>query len=89
MKPLTNLAQLKIGTRLKIVGKNEKDNYSSVSVKNIVDNGFGPEVIIHRYRNYHFNVLLFLNGKSSWVKEVYVLDGLDKRLKAVKNNGKK
>lgn len=82
MKKLTSLKQLKVGTKLKIVGKHQNDNYGSVSVKKIIDCGTTwHEILINRSQNYYFHFENYLLGKSLWVKEVYVLPGTDKRLK--------
>ena len=86
MTPLTSLNQLKIGTRLKIVGKHKSDNYGSVSVKKIIecagqDGRWWTEILINRRRNYYFHFENYLAGKSNWVDKVYVLDGIDRRLK--------
>lgn len=80
-KALTSLKQLKVGTRLKIVGRHENDNYGSVSVKKIINCDTWHEILINRSKNYYFHFENYLAGKSNWVKEVYVLDGIDKRLK--------
>jgi hypothetical protein len=89
MEPLKSVDQLKVGTRLKIVGKSERDSYGSVSVKILQtvkwdDGADNTEVIINRTKNRYFNLDLYLKGESSWVKEAYVLDGIDKRLKAAR-----
>lgn len=95
MTPLTNLNQLKVGTKLRIVAKSERDCYGSVSVKRLIQmyEYLGPttrgplidtEILINKSKNYFFSFETYLNGKSNWVKEVYVLDGNDKRLKNAK-----
>lgn len=89
MTALTSINQLKVGSRLKIVGRSEKDSYGSVSVKKLIPcEGFDGtrwnEVLINRSRNYYFHLENYLAGKSNWVKEVYVLPGVDKRLKGAK-----
>ena len=87
MTKLTSLDQLKVGSRLRIVGKSESDNYGSVSVKKIIickrDNPSESwhEILINRSKNYYFHFENYLSGKSQWVKEVYVLNGIDGRLK--------
>jgi hypothetical protein len=94
---LTSLDQLQVGTRLKIVASNEKDCYQCISVKKLIkmwnEHGDGSllscgpkdtEILINRKKNYYFSMNAYLKG-TSWVKEIYVLSGLDKRLKAVKN----
>lgn len=81
---LTSINQLKIGTRLKIVGKHNTDDYGSVSVKKIIDCGTWTEILINRSKNCYFHFDNYLAGKSQWVKEVFVLDGTDKRLKEAK-----
>lgn len=77
---LTSLDQLKVGIKLKIVGKHPSDNYGSVSVKKIIDCGTWHEVLINRTKNYYFHFENYLKGKSMWVKEVYVLGGIDRRV---------
>lgn len=93
LTPLTSLDQLKVGTRLKIIAKSDSDCYNAVSVKKIIemkrynretDTWSAPydyEILINRSRNYYFSMENYLAGKSNWVKEVYILDGIDKRLK--------
>lgn len=92
---LERLDQLKIGTKIKIVAKSEK--YSCVtSVKKLIkmwnEHGDGSvygkqdtEVLVNRTKNHYFSLNAYLANDSQWVKEVYVLDGVDKRLKAVRN----
>lgn len=89
MRKLTALDEIKVGTKLKIVAKSQKDCYGSVSVKRIIrcENQLDKiwhEVIINRKMNYYFHFENYLAGKSNWVVEVYVLDGTDKRLKRFK-----
>ena len=81
MSKLTSLDQIKVGSRLKIVGKSESDSYSSVSVKEVIDCGEWHEILINRSKNYYFHFENYVAGKSQWVNEVYVLDGIDGRLK--------
>jgi hypothetical protein len=93
MKKLESLSQLKVGTKLKIIAKNEEHCYNSVSVKKIIEmrkfnketqtfsEPYDYEILINRKRNYYFSFNNYLAGTSLWVKEVYVLDGIDKRLK--------
>jgi len=81
MERLMSLSQLKVGTRLKIVGHSESDNYGSVSVKKIIDCNSWHEILINRRKNYYFHFENYLEGKSNWAKEVYVLPGIDGRLK--------
>lgn len=93
MKKLISLDQLRVGTRLKIISDQEGHCYGSVSVKKLIKmNGkygdsslpsAGPndtEILLNRKRNYYFSMNKYLMG-SSWVKEAYVLDGIDNRLK--------
>lgn len=86
MERLTNLNQIKLGTRLKLIGVSPKDSYGSVSVKRIIkcDNRTRSwnEILINRRKNYYFDFELYLEGKS-WVKEAYVLEGFDKRISGV------
>jgi hypothetical protein len=78
---LTSAHQLERGIKLRIVGRSERDSYGSVSVKKLIEMSTGDlEVLINRKRNRYFSLSLYLNGKS-WAKEVYVLDGYDRRLK--------
>lgn len=92
MEKLTSLSQLKIGTKLKIIAKSERDCYGSVSVKKLIpmfhyigpsERGpqFDTEILITRSKNYFFSMDSYLKGESQWVKEIFVLDGIDKRLK--------
>jgi hypothetical protein len=87
MVKLQSLDQLKVGTKLKIVGLDASDNYGSISVKKILYykplNGDAPwtEILINRRKNFYFHFENYLKGESNWVKEVYVLNGVDKRLK--------
>jgi hypothetical protein len=88
MIELTCLSQLKVGTKLKIIGKNDGDSYGSVSVKAILhctalngDRDNWTEILINRKKNYYFHLENYLAGKSHWVNKVYILPGIDKRLK--------
>ena len=86
MKALKKLNQLKKGTKLKIIAECKKDCYGSVSVKEILkmegpDGKKWTEILINKSKNYYFHFEYYLAGKSQWVKEVYVLDGIDQRLK--------
>lgn len=86
MRKLTSLKQLKVGAKIKIVGRHSGDNYNSTSVKKIIscekDNGeIWHEILINRKKNYYFHFENYLQGKSLWVKEVFVLSGIDRRLK--------
>ena len=94
MNKLTSLDQLKVGTKLKIVAKSERDCYGSISVKKLIPmheylgpNKRGPitdtEILINHTKNYYFSFNNFIKGES-WAKEVYVLDGIDKRLKTAR-----
>lgn len=84
MERLTSLSQIRVGSRLKIVGRSEKDSYGSISVKKIIkcetpdDQWF--EILINRTKNYYFHFGMYLAGQS-WAKDVFVLDGIDRRLK--------
>lgn len=90
MVELTSLDQLKIGTRIQIIAKCDK--YSEItSVKNLIPmrqfkNGkwskvYDTEILTNRRRNHYFSFSRYIKGKSNWVKKVYVLEGIDKRLK--------
>lgn len=89
MKELNSLSQLSVGTKLKIIGKSTKDSYGSVSVKKIIfceahpssGSGNWHEILINRKRNYYFHLENYLAGKSQWVEKVFVLEGVDGRLK--------
>lgn len=92
MTKLTSLSQLRVGTKLKIVAKCEKYSHGSISVKKLIkmwsDCGDGSvygkqdtEILINRTKNHFFSMNAYLANDSQWVKEVYVLDGIDKRLK--------
>lgn len=88
MIELTCLSQLKVGTRLKIIGKHPSYNYGSVSVKKIIyctalngDRDKWTEILINRKKNHYFHLENYLAGKSYWVNKVYILPGIDKRLK--------
>lgn len=89
MQPLTKHDQLQVGTNLMIVGKKPWNSYGSISVKKLQtvtwDAGeTNIEAILNLTKNRYFNVDLYFKGESSWVKEVYVLEGKDKRLKAAR-----
>jgi hypothetical protein len=89
MEKLTSLDQLKVGTKLRIIGRNEKDSYGSVSVKKIIkcESSYcepWTEILINSSRNFFFHFENYLKGESQWVKELYVLEGFDKRLKGTK-----
>ena len=91
MNKLISLDQLKVGTYLKIIGRNERrDSHEKVSVKKLIPmmkytdetrtTTFlsDTEVLISKKNNYYFSLGLYLEGKSSWAKEIYVLpDPLD------------
>jgi hypothetical protein len=91
VKRLTNISQLKVGMKLKIVAQSKSDCYNSVSVKQIImmrrwdgeawSEPYDYEILLNRKKNYYFSMLNYIGGKSNWVKEVYILDGVDKRLK--------
>ncbi len=69
---ITEEGQLNIGDKIKIVAKSDKNNYKSITVKSIVDNGYGEEIIINKSRNYFFSIKGLVSG-TSWAKEVYKL----------------
>jgi len=81
LKEFTSIEQLKVGQCLKIDGGHPKYNYKSISVKKLVDNGYGIEVILNKRKNWYFNAVYYLQGKSSWVEKVWVLDKFDKRIR--------
>ena len=93
MEKLTSLDQLKVGTKLKIVAKYDKYSHKSISVKKIIpmrrynretdqwSEPYDHEILINHKNNYYFSMNNYLKGESNWVKEVYVLEGTDKRLK--------
>lgn len=91
MSKLERLDQLRVGTRIKIVAKSERDS-AVTSVKKLIkmwsENGDGSvygkqdtEILVNRTKNHYFSMNAYLANDSQWVKEVYVLDGIDKRLK--------
>ena len=96
MDKLTSLSQLKVGTKIKIVAKNGNQSYNSVSVKKLIpmrrydkfsgmwSEPYDYEILINRKRNYYFSFNNLMIGESQWVAEVYVIEGLDGRLKSVK-----
>lgn len=92
MEKLISLSQLKVGTRLKIVAKSEKYSHKSISVKKLIKmwSGHGDgsvygkqdtEILVNRSKNHYFSMNAYLDNNSGWVKECFVLDGIDKRLK--------
>jgi hypothetical protein len=91
MKRLESLDQLRVGTRIKIVAKCEKFSVTT-SVKKLIkmwsERGDGSvygkkdtEVLVNRTKNHYFSMNAYLANDSQWVKEVYVLDGTDRRLR--------
>lgn len=73
MMEITKEGQLKVGDKLKIIGKNKKsDSYENITVKDIIDNGYGEEIIINKSKNHYFLTHLYLSG-SSWCEKVYIL----------------
>lgn len=97
MSELLSLDQLRVGARLKIISKNGCHDYGSVSIKKIIpmrhydrstqtwSEPYDYEILINRTKNYYFSFNNLLADKSCWVKKVFILEGLDKRLKATKN----
>lgn len=91
-KLLTSVKQLKVGTKIKIVSKSGTNDYGSVSVKKVIKmrhydhdrKKWKPvhdyEILINRSKNYYFSMNMYFKGES-WVKDVFVLPGKDKRLK--------
>ena len=65
--------QVKVGDRLKIIGKNSSDDYNSIKVKSIVDNGYGEEIIIKKKKNRYFMTKLYLKN-ASWCKSVEIYE---------------
>lgn len=98
MAPLTSIDQLKLGVKLRIIAKSESDCYGSVSVKEIVEmrrfdklsqkwsGVYDYEILINKSKNYYFSFRNYLAKESVWIKEVYVLRGVDKRLKTKVHN---
>jgi hypothetical protein len=73
MDKLSAEGQIKVGDRLKITGKNSRNSHKSIKVKEVVDNGYGEEIIINKKKNYYFMTRLYLDG-ASWCKSVEFLD---------------
>jgi len=92
MKKLESLDQLKVGTKLRIIAKCEKYSHKSISVKKLIpmksQYGDGSvygendtEILVNRTKNHFFSMNAYLANDSQWVKEIFVLEGTDKRLK--------
>lgn len=88
MTLLTDVNQLRVGTRIKIIA-NREEYSQTTSVKEVIDmkhrslcpiGQTDKEIIINIKKNRFFSMNSYLIDKTSWVKEVYVLEGLDKRL---------
>lgn len=77
MKKLKNINEVKEGDILKIVGKCEKDNYESVSIKRIIHlkNKLREwdEIILCKKNNNFFNFDMYLKG-ASWVEQAYIIE---------------
>jgi hypothetical protein len=73
MIKLSAEGQIKVGNILKITGKNSKDSYKSIKVKEVIDNGDGEEIIINKKKNRYFMTRLYLSG-ASWCKSVEVYE---------------
>lgn len=79
-----------------IIADSNKYSHDSISVKKIIpmrkyctltgewSEPYDYEILINRSKNFYFSMELYFKGES-WVKQAYVLNGLDKRLKVVKN----
>lgn len=77
----TKLSQLKVGQCIRIEADHPKYHYKSVAIRKLVDCGYGVEVILNKKKNEYFNAEFVLKGKSNWVKKVWILDKIDKRIK--------
>ena len=75
-KELTKKEEVKIGTILKIVAKNPKDNYlKGVSVKDLVKSNLDTEVIINKEKNFFFNLDAYFDKRpmyGGWIKKIYI-----------------
>lgn len=80
LTPLVSLDQLNVGTKLKIIGRTSKNNYNSISVKELIRKNGDIEVLINKSKNYYFNLSCYLKGES-WANKVFILNGTDRRLK--------
>ena len=78
MNELKYLNQIKVGSKLKILGICKDDDYISISVKKIIKcenkDRTWHEVIIDKTKNYYFDFERYLEGKSRWVSMIYVID---------------
>lgn len=81
MKRLEAISEVEEGSRLKIVGKCEKDNYDDVTVKRIIhcenSKRVWDEILLCKKNNYFFNVDMYLRG-ASWAQDVYILENKEK-----------
>lgn len=93
MKKLTSSDQLKVGVRLMVIANYEPDGYKAISVKKLIpmsnhhgDSSLpsaGPndtEILLNKRKNIYFSMNKYLAG-TSWIKEIYIVPGIDKRLK--------
>lgn len=70
MQIVTGEGQLKVGDKIRIVGKSIKDDQRT-TVKEIITVDGNEEVIINKRRNYYFNTKMLVSGKS-WAKQVAI-----------------
>lgn len=72
-KRVASKEQVKVGTKLKIIGFDEKDSIKCITVKKIIPY-HGTEVILKRKQNLYFNLGGYLGEIETvgkWVKELY------------------
>ena len=71
MIKVTSEGQIKKGDKLKIAGKNRRDDQTS-TVKQIVTSDGNEEIIINKKKNYYFITNMLIAGKS-WASKVEIL----------------
>jgi len=68
MQLITGEGQLKVGDKIAIIGKSDRDT-QEITVKDVLTIDGNEEIIINRKKNYYFITKLLVEGRS-WAKEV-------------------
>lgn len=71
MQIVTAEGQIKKGDKLRIVGKNTKDDQVTF-VDDVIDNNGSEEVILCQKNNYYFITKMLIDGLS-WAKQVCIM----------------
>lgn len=68
MQLITGEGQLKVGDKIAIIGKSDRDT-QEITVEDVLTIDGNEEIIINRKKNYYFITKLLVEGRS-WAKEV-------------------